>query len=242
MSVRGALLFARYAYPPNELGYCGPEGAAALLRGDAPEEIARRARRFEGAWSYLEFIARAAGIADPLDEAVVQAYWVGNDLLGRVAPAELLPFLRARFAGQAGGTWHDAGTRAIAHHSFHVFEVYPWAAMLRRTGNPAAVSVLDRCRIRTGVVREVHGETATVRSRPLLLGDGAPGPAPLLVPGPARDEVVTWSAGGHSLLSGLRAGDRVALHWAWVCDVITAEQGERLESFERRQLGAWAAR
>ena len=230
MSVRGALLFARYAYPPNELGYCGPEGAAALLRGDAPEEIARRARQFEGAWSYLEFIARAAGVADPLDEAVVQAYWVGNDLLGRVAPDELLRFLRPRFAGQPGGTWHDADTRAIAHHSFHVFEVYPWAAMLRRTGNPAAVSVLDRCRIRTGVVREVHGETATVSSRPLLFGDG------VLAPGPARDEAVTWSAGGLSLLSGLRPGDRVSLHWDWVCDVITAEQGERLESFERRQL------
>ena len=30
MSVQGALLFARYAYPPNELGYCGPDGAGAL--------------------------------------------------------------------------------------------------------------------------------------------------------------------------------------------------------------------
>lgn len=232
MSAPGALLFARYAYPPNQLGYCGPEGAAALLRGDAPAEIARRARQFEGAWSYLEFIARAAGVADPLDEAVVRAYWVGNELLDRVAPAELLRFLRSRFPGQAGGTWQDADTRAVAHHSFHVFEVYPWAALLRRTGAPAAVSVLDRCRIRTGLVREVHGEAATVRSRPLLFGAGG------LAPGPARDEAVTWSAGGRSLLAGLRPGDLVALHWDWVCDVITAEQAERLESLERRQLGA----
>ena len=44
MSVRGTLLFARYAYPPNQLGYCGPDGAGALLRGDAPDEIARTAR------------------------------------------------------------------------------------------------------------------------------------------------------------------------------------------------------
>ncbi len=231
MSVRGALLFARYAYPPNELGYCGPDGAAALLRGDAPEEIARRARQFSGAWSYLEFIARAAGVTDPLDEAVVQAYWLGNELLDRVAPHELLTFLRPRFAGQDGGTWHDADTRAVAHHSFHVFEVYPWAAMLRRTGNPAAVSVLDRCRIRTGVVRDVRGEAATVASRPLVLAGG------VLAPGPPRDETVAWSVGGLSLLPGLRPGDRVALHWDWVCDVITPEQGGRLDAFERRQLG-----
>ena len=73
MSEAGTLLFARYAYPPNELGYCGPEGADALLRPEAPAEIARRARQFEGAWSYLEFNARSAWIADPLDETVVDA-------------------------------------------------------------------------------------------------------------------------------------------------------------------------
>jgi hypothetical protein len=230
VSERGALLFARYAYPPNELGYCGPDGAAALLRADAPGEIARRARRFEGAWSYLEFIAGSAGIADPLDEAVVQAYWIGNGLLDRVPSGPLVDWLRVRFAGQTGGTWREAGARAIAHHSFQVFEVYPWAAMLRHGGSPVAASVLDRCRIRTGVVLRVHGETATVRSRPLVAAGGA------LVAGPARDEVVGWSANGFSLLPGVAPGDRVALHWDWLCDVVTEEQCARLESLQDRWL------
>jgi hypothetical protein len=231
VSVPGALLFARYAYPPNELGYCGPDGASALLRADVPDEIVRRARHFEGAWSYLEFIARSAGIADPLDEAVVEAYWIGNDLLDRVASEQLVTFLRDRFAGQVGGTWNDADARAIPHHSFHVFEVYPWAGLLRRTGNPAAVTVLDRCRIRSGVVRDVHGETATVASRPLVWDGG------VLAAGPVCDEVVSWSVDGLSLLPGLTPGDRVALHWDWICDVITAEQAACIESFEQRHLG-----
>ena len=228
MSQRGTVLFARYAYPPNELGYCGPDGAPALLRADSAE-IARRARRFEGAWSYLEFIAQSTGIPDPLDEVVVEAYWIGNDLLDRVDSAELMAWLRTRFAGQVGGTWADADGRAVAHHSFQVFEVYPWAAMLRRGAGPAAVSVLDRCRIRTGEVCEIHGETATVRCRPLVW-DGA-----TLIPGPDTDEVVRWSAGGRSLLPGLTEGDRVALHWDWVCDVITGEQAARIEKYEQRQ-------
>ena len=236
MSVRGTLLFARYAYPPNELGYCGPDGAEALLRGDTPDEIARRARQFDGAWSYLEVIARSAGLTDPLDEAVVAAYWVGNELLDRVPAPDLVAFLRDRFAGQAGGTWADAAGRALAHHSFHVFEVYPWAAILRRTGKPAAVSVLDRCRIRNGIVGAVHGETATVRSRPLLWRDG------MLAHGPERDEVVSWSADGRSLLPGLAPGDRVALHWDWVCDVITVEQADRLTACEHRQLALVSGR
>jgi hypothetical protein len=232
VSAQGALLFARYAYPPNELGYCGPGGAAALLRADAPAEIARRARRFEGAWSYLEVIAEAAGIADPLDPAVVQAYWIGNDLLDAVRPEALLERMRDRFRGQLGGTWRSAGDRAIAHHGFHVFEVYPWAALLAPGGNPTAVSVLDRCRIRTGVVLGVDGETATVRSNPLVW-DGA-----ALTCGPARDEAVRWSAGGRSLLDEPSPGDRVTLHWDWVCDVVTEQQSARIESLEAGQRNA----
>ena len=59
MSAEGALQFARYAYPPNELGYCGPEGAQAMLRPGAEDDIAARARRFDGAWVYLEVLAEA---------------------------------------------------------------------------------------------------------------------------------------------------------------------------------------
>ena len=236
MSEPGALLFARYAYPPNELGYCGPDGAAALLRAEEHAEIARRARQFEGAWSYLEFIARSAGVSDPLDERVVEAYWIGNDLLDRVDPHALLDWLRDRFAGQPGGTWRDSGARAAAHHSFQVFEVYPWATMLRRNHSPVAVSVLDRCRIRTGVVQAVHAETATVRSRPLVW-DGV-----VLTAGPAADEVVRWASNGRSLLAGPAPGDRVALHWDWICDRLTAEQGARIEAWEARQQDALADR
>jgi hypothetical protein len=229
VSVEGALLFARYAYPPNELGYCGPPGAGALLRASAAE-IAQRARGFDGAWAYLEFLAGISGVDDPLDEAVVSAYWVGNPLIDAASPLSLLSFLRPRFAGQQGGTWTEAGSRAVAHHSFHVFEVYPWATLLRRTGNPTAASVLDRCRIRTGVVRAVHGESATVECSPLIW-DGTS-----LTYGPPRAEEVAWSAGGQSLLPGLAPGDRVALHWDWVCDVISDDQAESIEAREQRQI------
>jgi len=232
MSEEGTLLFARYAYPPNELGYCGPDGAAALLRADEPSEIARRARGFEGAWSYLEFIARAAGVADPLDAAVVEAYWIGSELLDRVESPALLAWLGDRFAGQLGGTWRAAAGRATAHHSFQVFEVYPWAAMLGRNGSDVAVSVLDRCRIRTGTVIGVMGEIATVRSHPLVWTGGR------LAPGPALDEVASWSANGHSLLPGLTPGDVVSLHWDWICDVITEEQRARIESLETSRRNA----
>ncbi|MET9552581.1 DUF6390 family protein [Streptomyces sp. NPDC006645] len=230
MSERGAILFARYAYPPNELGYCGPADSAALLRPADPDGIERGARQFDGAWVYLEFLAETAGLDDPLDERVVEAYWIGNDLLDRADPAALLDRMRDRFRGQLGGTWREASGRALAHHSFQVFDVYPWAELLRSTGNPTALSVLDRCRIRTGVVRAVAGESATVESRPLTWTGTA------LIPGPPLTESVRWSTGGRSLIQGLAPGDLVTLHWDWVCDVVTAAQAERVESTEARRL------
>ncbi|MCM4080977.1 DUF6390 family protein [Paractinoplanes hotanensis] len=229
MSDAGARLFARYAYPPNLLGYCGPPSGDTLISSPA-DEIARRAQAFEGAWPYLEFLASRAGVDDPLDERVVEAYWIGNALVGRPDPADLHEFLRARFAGQAGGTWQQAADRAVAHHSFHVFEVYPWAALLRRTGNPSAASVLDRCRIRTGTVTEVSGESAQVTCHPLRW-DGAS-----LSPGPATTEQATWSANGQSLLPSPTPGTLVALHWHWICDILTEPQAAEIEAHEHRQL------
>lgn len=235
MSTEGALAFARFAYPPNELGYCGPAGAAAMLDPDAAGEIDRRARKFEGAWTYLELIAEASGLDDPLDERVVEAYWVGNDLLERCDPAAVHRRLEDRFRGQVGGTWRDAAKRALAHHSFQVFEVYPWARLLAASGNPTALTVLQECRIRVGRVVAVSGETATVESTPLKW-DGA-----RLAPGGDRLEEARWSAGGSSLLDGVRAGDTVALHWDWVCDVISADQAAQIVSRESRQCAVLAA-
>ncbi|WP_405776209.1 DUF6390 family protein [Streptomyces sp. NBC_00859] len=226
MSAAGAMLFARYAYPPNELGYCGPQDAEALLRPGAVAGMEERARQFEGAWSYLEFLAESAGVPDPLDVRVVEAYWIGNELLESADPGALVERLLDRFRGQTGGTWREAAHRAVAHHSFQVFDVYPWAGLLRTTGNPTALSVLDQCRIRTGVVIGVDGESATVESRPLSWTGKA------LAPGRPRREPVRWSTGGRSLIAGVCPGDLVALHWDWICDVLTEEQATRIESLE----------
>ncbi|MGA9748492.1 MAG: DUF6390 family protein [Nocardioides sp.] len=231
MSAAGAILFARYAYPPNELGYCGPVGAETLLDARAHADIEARARAFEGAWSYLELLAEVTGDPDPLSEQVVEAYWVGSDLLDAVEPDVLVGRLERRFAGQLGGSWRNARGRARAHHSFQVFEVYPWVGILTRgaTAGPA-VNVLDRCRIRTGAVASVEGESALVTTATLRWQDGA------LVHGDPVNERVRWSVDGRSLIDPPAVGDQVALHWDWVCETITPDQGRWIEGAERRQL------
>jgi hypothetical protein len=229
MSRSGALRFARYAYPPNELGFCGPPGAREMLDPDAVRDIERRARQFEGVWSYLQLLADAAGVGDPLHADVVDAYWLGSDLLDAVSPAALVARLEDRFRGQVGGTWREAAARARPHHSFQVFEVYPWSAMLR-AGRPSgpAVSILDRCRIRVGRVLAVLDGSVTVTSRPLVW-DGA-----TLAEGAAVVEQARWSVDGRSLIDEPEAGQQVALHWDWVCETLGPEQAERLRGLEQQ--------
>lgn len=233
MTESGALMFARYAFPPNELGYCGPAGATAMLQPGAVDEIQRRARQFDGAWVYLELLAEALGTSDPLADEVVTAYWLGGPLLSAVPPDVLLTRLRERFVGQHGGTWADSAGRAVAHHSYQVFEVYPWAAMLRAGLPPGpAVSVLDRCRIRCGVVDAVDGEWATTTSA-LLVWDGTS-----LEPAAPSTERARWSIGGLSLMSPPVVGDVVALHWDWICDVLTPAQSALVEGLEAGRRAA----
>lgn len=227
----GPLLFVRYAYPPNALGYCGPPDSAAFraygLAGAVDADLVRLARSFTGAWPYLELIAERAGIADPLDRRVVEAYWVGNRLLDSAALADLADPVGERFRDRLGLA-PDAPCGGVAHHSFHVLCVYPWAGMLtdsRRSGQ--ALSVLDRCRIRWGRVTAVDGARVAVRSRPLTwdgrrLGLGAP------VAEPAVTSVVDTA--------GPAVGDWVSLHWDWVCDRLSERQVRALRLATSRHL------
>src|SRR5262245_1600448 len=161
-------LFAQYAYPPNELGYCGPAD------GGGTSGLAAHAREFDGAWPYLAAIAEAVGAPDPLDEVVVSSYWVGGPALSRVDPTGLLARPRTSFQGQVTGLLDAVPTvpEVLAHHSFHVLVVYPWVRFLDRDAM-TALGVMQDCRIRWGTVESVDGGYAVIASRPLQLTDRA---------------------------------------------------------------------
>ncbi len=237
-AVSGPLLFARYAYPPNERGFCGPDDHSELFgyatSGTTDAGLVQLARSFTGPWPYLKLIAGAAGIDDPFDARVVEAYWVGNDLLDRVSMTDFGNGMLERFRKVAGPSWGHLAegipAGAVAHHSFHVLGVYPWVGLLgpERGGDP--LHILERCRIRWGQVESVAGDEVTVRSRPLTwngirLGMGAP-----------QVERVRGAVGGIGLVDAVSPGDWVSLHWDWVCDRLTQRQLRNLRNFTVRQL------
>lgn len=215
--------FARYAFPPNELGYCGPADASVLLRRDDPARVAAHAREFDGAWPYLRAIAEAAGVADPLVDEVVRTYWVGGPLLDDVDRAVLLHRLSGAFAGQVTGLLDRVppSSSMLAHHSFHVMVVYPWVKFLD-TDPTTPLRVMQDCRVRWGVVESVDDEHVVLASRPLEFADGV---LALGSPGP---ETVRWRKNGASLTAAPCVGDIVSAHWDWVCARLCDDEARAL--------------
>jgi hypothetical protein len=227
----GPLVFARYAYPPNALGYCGPADSGALLEYTAGQVsdagLAALARQFSGAWPYLALIAAANGYPDPLAAAVVEAYWLGSPLLERIPARLLADHVVGRFTDRIAHPEGELAELALsggrAHHNFHVFSVYPWTGLLRAGHVEEPMRVLDSCRIRWGTVRSVHSGHIEVEARPLRWTGRE------LALGPVATQVARTAL-------PLRAGDTVSLHWDWVCDVVDAGRLAALRRYTASQL------
>jgi hypothetical protein len=170
-------------------------------------------------------IARSNGISDPFDERVVEAYWLGNDLLTGVEVRQLHEALLERFSKQLQGTarkWllDKAPAGARPHHNFHVFDVHSRVGELEHS-----LETMDQCRISWGKVVREEGAELVVERPPLALADGK------LVLGPVVEERAVRQVDGRGFADSAGPGDWVSLHWGWVCEVITPLQQRNLARY-----------
>ena len=238
-AVPGPVLFARYAFGPNRLGYCGPDDAAELFGqatvGGELDALRRLAEQFEGAYPYLELIARANGMTDPLDARVVEAYWLGNELLAQVKPGMLGSSLDVRFRRRLrrdGWRWlaDKPAAGALPMHAFHVLDVFPRLGLLRSGAADNVLGVIDSCRIRWGRVLERDGDWLVVSAVPLALVEGK------LRLGPPRVEKIRGWQDGTGFLNGVASGDTVSIHWDWACDMLDARRLRLLQGWTTHEL------
>lgn len=231
MSFDGVLRFGRYAFPPNELGYCGPDDHDALLGyvvgRRADQGLVELGRRFEGAYPYLRLIAESNGIADPFDARVVEAYWIGNGLLRGVDVGAFRDSLQDRFGGRMsartfGWLGGKPAAGATPHHNFHVFEVYTRAGLMNGDASGPFLEVMDSCRISWARVLGVEPDHLLVSRRPLELVSGK------LALGAPRNVKATAQAGGY--IPFVKPGDVVSMHWSWACEVLAPGELARLSA------------
>lgn len=225
--MQGLLRCARYSFAPNKLRYCGPDKnkeLEAYLKVRVEDRgLKQLLNDFEVMYPYLKLIADENGINDPFDERVVEAYWIGNELLETVSMKEFYDHLmegqglKKRFKQK---DWKRIVGKvpegAKVHHSFHVFNIW------NRTGHEArlhTVETMDSCRISAGEVVDLNN----VKTNKLIYQQGQ------LSFEPAIKKV-------QSLENGYKPGDLVTIHWNWVCEKINQKQAENLEKYTRWHL------
>lgn len=229
----GAQLFARYAFMPNRLTYCGGDDNKALydycIAGVTDPGLIALLHKFSGAMPYLRLIARCNQMRDALHRRVVEAYWLGNELLEGVEARALYDSLRDRFGRQMKASelklvLGKAPAGAHPHHSFHVLEVCP------RNGWPHALPFMDSCRISWGQVVSVTGATLTTQVKPLqIVGHN-------LRLGPPERRVINRQLDGRGFVEHAQAGDWISIHWGWACQVLDATQVGNLERWTEYHL------
>jgi hypothetical protein len=232
----GLLRCSRYAFGPNRLHYCGPDANQELFSYLDHEIVdaglTQLLKGFQTMYPYLRLIADASGIRDAFDERVVEAYWIGNELLDHVQVQRFYRHLRdEQKLGQRMG-WETVNVLAdkivhgaVPHHSFHVLEVW------RRTGhqgNEVTLENMDSCRISWGQVTGVDGPNIEIDTESLTIQNGK------LALGPVTNKRIVRGLGAELDIDSLRVGQIITIHWGVPCEVISLAQAAELK---RRTLG-----
>ena len=236
--MKGLWRCARYAFSPNKLKYCGPDKNAELLgyivEGVRDAGLGELLGEFKVMYPYLKLIADENGIKDGFDERVVEAYWLGNELLEGVSMKQFYDHLlegqglKKRFK-KKDLKWMvgKVPMGAKVHHSFHVFNVW------NRTGHeakPHTVETMDKCRISWGEVVKRGKDGLRVKTQELRYEDGR------LKLKKGVEKEVSWRVGDKRFIKDLKKGDLVTMHWGWVCEKVNREQVKNLEKYTEWHL------
>lgn len=231
----GPALGARFSLATNRLGYCGPADAAPALYGaavgDRPSGPAGEALlKFEALGPYLRALGAKHGLS-PLDRRVVEAYWIGNELLD--------PFDRADFAGILDALVLRGLPRSVAarlrehlpddpipHHLFHVAFVGVGAV----TGHvPTTLRNMELCRPAAARVRRVAADRLLLEKPSLAVVHGR------LELGPPEATELPYDP---RLLPKVGPGSVVVLHWGVPVLELSGSQALALATYSARSLAA----
>lgn len=204
---------------------------AAWLAGDAPADgatAAAVARLHTPIRPYLDVIAEANRLPDPLAPEVVGAHWLGGALLEAVLPRLVHRQVRRDLGDAADLASVEATlTTAVPTHAFHVTITSGWARALH-AGQDGALERMDGCRIRSGTVEAIGEGQVQVRSRRWELRDRQ------LAEGVPTTSAYRLAEGAAT--SWLSPGDVVALHWDQAVDRLLPEQAKVLAQSTARVL------
>lgn len=233
----GPRLAALYSLMPNRLGFCGSqknsdqEKMRNFLLGDVSEKEARKIlSKFEAAHAYYKLIARKNNIRDPLNKKVVEAYWLGNNLLEKVSVEDIQKMILRDFVkpnllsrGVAIKRIADIPKKSKAHHSFHVFIL---GSVTGRV-DFSDVKLQDICRPGWGKVVSIKNGKASVEYAPLIRKGKK------IEFGRKKRKEINWD---EKIVPGIFAGDWVSFHWNFLSQKLEKKDVKNLEKYTKQNL------
>lgn len=237
-SQTGILRCARYAFMPNRLHFCGPDKNRDLFYYAQGLEIDGGLKlilkEFQTLYPYLDFIARANKIRDVFDERVVEAYWLGNNLLENIEKNKLYYHLADNLGLKKKlsrlllkQVIDKIPLGAKPHHSFHVFNVW------KRTGNLDVMHTLnsmDLCRVSWGQIKKVDWPNLKVESQPLTLAKDR-----LKLSEPVSRNILA-QINNAGFINRPKIGDWISFHWDFACEVLNKRQVNNLKKYTQESI------
>lgn len=221
----GIFQCARFAHKPNQLKYCGPDQNRELfdyLKADETDiNLEKILEKFESLFPYLKLISSENKIENPFDEKVVEAYWIGNDLLKNIKKSQLYSHLREntkltfREKIRLGEKLEMPDN---IHHSFHVFNVWKQSCFAE---NPQILKMMDECRIGWGLVTETDNEKIKVLYEPVIFSAGK-----LEFGAPSAKEIACETKNIFPKIN-----EWISFHWSSYCKTLSPEELKNLRKW-----------
>lgn len=243
----GELLHTKHAFPPNNLGYCGPDARGKILdhlHGHSHDEgLLSILTKFEAAYPFVKMIAKSNGLK-PFDYKVTEAYWLGNSLLDNVEPSEFFEFSHQelnpsrKMAGKKEGMrsedskslFRELGTMAKPHHTFYVLGMYA-RSNVQSSNKSKLLELMDSCRISWGRVLDVRKQTLVVERPSLTMTQDR------LALGHSTKREIQYDP-EIAPFSTIRKGDWVSIHWNFASDKLRPYQVTNLKRYTTLDIQA----
>lgn len=238
----GLKLASVYSIPSYSLGFCGPQDKKSkkiLTSFSLGKPVSKKLVRhifakFEAAYPYYRLIAKKNNLPDPLDEKVVRAFWVGNNLLKKCNQSDLQNLICTDFCRPGLLTKDQAKKKsaqvlkgAFPHHSFHVLVLGAVSAQVKVKG-----TMLDLCRISWGKVIELKidppagGGKLKIIYKPLTLSNK-------LKLGAMVKKEIEWN---RKIVPNVKIGNWVSFHWGQVCQVLDHKSVKNLQIYTKNSI------
>ena len=215
-----------FSFITNRLGYCGIENShrefSEFLKEPTEanaEKVKTLLESFIGLHSYLAFIAEQNDM-QPFDREVIEAYWIGNELLEDIEGESFKEFVNKTLVEKgllpervARKKTENLPKKIYPHHSFHVLYMNFFTKKVE-----SIPENLDKCLIKWGKVIEVNGNEAVVRSFNVVF-DGKFFTH--------RAELKTENI----LFPDIKKNDNVAVHWNFISKKLDEDEVANLKKY-----------